>query len=101
MMLIIMIMTRYHFILIIAVISKHLITRIRINRIEFKQRKKISFRKKILFDQSEIIENKEIKFFLEKTNNSKMILKRTTSIEFNTRLNERFKRLIERRMNES
>jgi hypothetical protein len=47
------------------------------------------------------IENKEIKIFLEKTNNSKMILKRTTSIEFNKRLNERSERLIERRMNES
>ncbi len=57
-------------------------------------KKKNSFSKRIFFDQSEIIENKEIKFFFEKTNNSKMILKRTTSIEFR-------KRLIERRMNES
>ncbi len=69
------------------------------NRIQTK--KKDSFSKEILSDQSKIIENKEIKFFLEKTNNSKMILKRTTSIEFNKRLNERFKKLIERRMNES
>jgi hypothetical protein len=59
-------------------------------------------KKRIFSDQSEIIENKEIKFFLEKTNNSKMILKRTTSIESSERLNERSKRLIERRrMNES
>ncbi len=64
-------------------------------------KKKDSFSKRIFSDQSEIIENKEIKFFLEKTNNSKMILKKTTSIKFRKRLNERFKRLIERRMNES
>jgi hypothetical protein len=62
---------------------------------------KNSFPKRIFSDQSEIIENKEIKFFFEKTNNSKMILKRTTSIKSKERLNERFKRLIERRMNES
>jgi ubiquinone biosynthesis protein UbiJ len=54
-------------------------------------KKKDFFPKRIFSDQSEIIENKEIKFFLEKTNNSKMILKR---------LNERSERLIERRMNE-
>jgi LmbE family N-acetylglucosaminyl deacetylase len=64
-------------------------------------KKKIFFSKRIFSDQSEIIENKEIKFFFEKTNNSKMILKRTTSNEFNERLNERSERLIERRMNES
>jgi hypothetical protein len=64
-------------------------------------KKKNSFSKRIFFDQSEIIENKEIKFFFEKINNAKMILKRTTSIEFNERTNERFKKLIERRMNES
>ncbi len=64
-------------------------------------KKKDSFSKRIFSDQLKIIENKEIKFFLEKTNNSKMILKRTTSIEFNERLNERSKRLIKRRMNES
>jgi vacuolar-type H+-ATPase subunit C/Vma6 len=69
------------------------------NRIQTK--KKDFFSKEILSDQSEIIEDKEIKFFLEKTNNSKMILKRTTSIEFSEKLNERSKRLIERRMNES
>ncbi len=58
-------------------------------------KKKDFFSKRIFFDQSKMkIENKEIKIFLEKTNNSKMILKRTTSIESN-------KRLIERRMNES
>ncbi len=62
------------------------------NRIQTK--KKNSFSKEIFSDQSEIIENKKIKFFLEKTNNSKMILKRTTSIESSKRLNER-------RMNES
>jgi hypothetical protein len=61
-------------------------------------KKKISFSKRNFSDQSEIIENKEIKIFLEKTNNSKMILKR---IESNERLNESQKRLIERRMNES
>ncbi len=71
----------------------------RSNRIQTK--KKDSFSKEIFFDQSEIIENKEIKFFFEKTNNSKMILKRTTSIESSKRLNERSERLIERRMNES
>ncbi len=55
-------------------------------------KKKDFFSKEIFFNQSEIIENKEIKIFLEKTNNSKTILKR--SVDFN-------KRLIERRMNES
>jgi hypothetical protein len=64
-------------------------------------KKKDFFSKRIFFDQSEIIENKEIKFFFEKTNNSRMILKRTTSNESSKRLNERFERLIERRMNES
>jgi hypothetical protein len=58
-------------------------------------KKKDFFRKEIFFNQSEMkIENKEIKIFFEKTNNSKMILKRTTSIESSRRLNER-------RMNES
>ncbi len=61
----------------------------------------VSFSKRNFSDQSDIIKNKEIKFFFEKTNNSKMILKRTTSIEFNERLNERSKRSIERRTNES
>jgi single-stranded DNA-specific DHH superfamily exonuclease len=61
-------------------------------------KKKIFFSKENLFDQSEIIENKKIKIFFEKTNNSKMILNK---IEFNKRLNESRKKLIERRMNES
>jgi hypothetical protein len=65
-------------------------------------KKKNFFSKKIFFDQSKFIKNKEIKIFLEKINNSsKTILKRMTSIEFNKRLNERSQRLIERRMNES
>ncbi len=63
-------------------------------------KKKDFFQKRIFFDQSKMkIENKEIKIFLEKTNNSKMILKR--SVNLNERLIERSKRLIERRMNES
>jgi alpha-galactosidase len=66
-------------------------------------KKKDSFSKRIFFDQSEMkIENKEIKIFLEKTNNSsKIILKRSIFVESSERLIERFKRLIERRMNES
>ncbi len=56
-------------------------------------KKKVFFSKENLSDQSEIIENKEIKIFFEKTNNSKMILNR---VEFNKRLNESQKRLIER-----
>jgi hypothetical protein len=65
-------------------------------------KKKDFFSKRIFFDQSELIKNKEIKIFLEKINNSsKTILKRATSIEFSKRLNERSKRLIERRINES
>jgi hypothetical protein len=65
-------------------------------------KKKDFFSKRIFFDQSETkIENKEIKIFFEKTNNSKMILKRTTSIESSRKLNERSEKLIERRMNES
>jgi hypothetical protein len=77
----------------------------RSNRIQTK--KKDFFSKKIFSDQSEMrterIENKEIKIFFEKINNSsKTILKKATSIEFNERLNERSKRLIKRRrMNES
>jgi hypothetical protein len=68
-------------------------------------KKKDFFPKRIFSDQSDtridLIENKEIKIFLEKTNNSsKTILKRTTSIEPSERLNERSKRLNERRMNE-
>jgi hypothetical protein len=67
-------------------------------------KKKDFFSKRIFFNQSEIrIEDKEIKIFLEKINNSsKTILKKTTSIEFNERLSERSKKLIERRrINES
>jgi hypothetical protein len=62
-------------------------------------KKKDFFSKRIFFNQSEIrIEDKEIKIFFEKINNSsKTILKRTTSIKFSERLNERSKRLIERR----
>jgi hypothetical protein len=66
-------------------------------------KKKDFFRKKIFFNQSEMkIENKEIKIFFEMTNNSsKIILKRSISDEFNEKLSERSKWLIERRMNES
>jgi hypothetical protein len=61
-------------------------------------KKKDSFSKRIFFDQSKIIKNKERKIFLEKINHSsKTILKRSTSAEFNERLNERSKRLTERR----
>ncbi len=57
-------------------------------------KKKYFFRKEIFSDQPEMrIENKEIKIFLEKINNSKTILKR--SVEFSERLIERSKRLIE------
>jgi hypothetical protein len=52
-------------------------------------KKKDFFRERIFSDQSEIIENKEIKVFSRKTNNSKMILKRSTIIESSKRLNER------------
>jgi hypothetical protein len=61
-------------------------------------KKKVFFSRENLSDQSKIIENKEIKIFFEKTNNSKMILNR---VESNKKLNESRKRLIERRMNES
>jgi hypothetical protein len=62
-----------------------------------KTKKEVSFRERNFLDQSkmkiESIENKEIKIFFEKNNNSKTILKR--SIESN-------KTLIEhRRINES
>jgi hypothetical protein len=63
-------------------------------------KKKVSFPERNFSDQSEIIEDKEIKFFPGKANNPKMILKRTTSIEPSKRLNERPDRLNERRMNE-
>jgi hypothetical protein len=62
-------------------------------------KKKDFFSKEIFSDQSEIIENKEIKIFFEKINNSKMILNK--SVNFNKKLIERFKRLNERRMNKS
>jgi hypothetical protein len=62
-------------------------------------KKEVSFSKENFSDQSEIIENKEIKIFFEKTNNSKTILKR--SVNLSERLIERSKRLIESRMNES
>jgi hypothetical protein len=62
-----------------------------------KTKKKVSFRKRNFLDQSkmkiESIENKEIKIFLEKNNNSKTILKK--SIEFSKTLIKR------RRINES
>ncbi len=65
-------------------------------------KKKDFFSKEIFFDQSEIIENKEIKIFLEKNNNLKMILKRSTIIIFNKRLIQSQKKLNERRrINES
>jgi hypothetical protein len=63
-------------------------------------KKKISFPKKIFSDQSKLIENKEIKIFSEKTNNSKMILRRPLESS-NERLIERQKKLNERRLNES
>ncbi len=74
------------------------------NRIQTK--KKDFFLKMIFSDQSntriDLIENKEIKIFLEKTNNSsKTILKKATLIKFNERLKKLSKKLIERRMYES
>ncbi len=70
---------------------------------QFQTKKKDFFRKEILSNQSEMkIENKEIKIFFEKTNNSsKIILKRSIFDEFNEKLSERSKRLIEDWMNES
>ncbi len=82
-------MTRYHFISITVIISKHQNVYFQINT-----QKKVSFSKENFFDQSKIIENKKIKVFLEKTTNSKTILKK--SINFNEKLIERSKRLIER-----
>jgi hypothetical protein len=58
-------------------------------------KKKDFFSKEIFSDQSEILEKKEIKIFLEKINNSKTILKK--SIESSERLIERSRRLNERR----
>jgi S-adenosylmethionine:tRNA-ribosyltransferase-isomerase (queuine synthetase) len=66
---------------------------------QLQTKKKNSVSKRDFFNQSEIIEKKEIKIFFEKTNNSKIILKR--SVNFSERLIERSKRLIERRINES
>jgi hypothetical protein len=60
-------------------------------------KKKVSFSKRNFFDQSEIIENKKIKIFFEKINNSKTILKRSTIINFSERLIESQERLNERR----
>ncbi len=65
----------------------------------FSQRikKKIFFSKEKLFDQSEVeiqnVKNKKLLIFLEKINNSKMILKKSTLIEFNEKLIEHFKKL--------
>jgi hypothetical protein len=67
-------------------------------------KKKYFFRKEIFSDQPEMrIENKEIKVFSKKNNNSsRIILKRSISVEFSERLNERSRRLIQRRrINES
>ncbi len=63
-------------------------------------KKNYFFREEIFFDQSKMkIENKEIKIFSRKINNSKTILKR---IELSERLNESQKNLNERqRINES
>ncbi len=74
------------------------------NKSNSNQTKKKDFlSKRIFFDQSETrIENKEIKIFSKKINNSsKTILKKAASIESSKRLNERSEKLIERRMNES
>jgi hypothetical protein len=61
-------------------------------------KKKDSFSEEIFSDKSKIIENKEIKIFLEKITNSKMILKR---VDFSERLNESQKKSNERRLNKS
>jgi hypothetical protein len=64
-----------------------------------KAKKKVFFSKRNVFYQSKIriksTENKEIKIFFEKNNNSKMILKKL--IEFNEKLFERSQKLNERR----
>ncbi len=68
-----------------------------------KTKKKLFFRKKKFSDQSDVeiqdVENKELLIFLEKINNSKTILKRSTSneaVELVTQtLNERSKSFIE------
>jgi hypothetical protein len=67
-------------------------------------KKKYFFRQEIFSDQSKMrIENKEIKIFSRKNNNSsRIILKRSISVEFTERLNERSRKLIQRRrINES
>ncbi len=67
-------------------------------------KKKYFFREEIFSDQSEMrIENKEIKIFSRKNNNSsRIILKRSISVESSEKLNERSKKLIQRRrINES
>jgi hypothetical protein len=66
-------------------------------------KKKLSFSKEKLFDQSKIeiqdVENKELLIFLEKINNSKTILRRSTS---NQAIESVVKRLNERhRVDES
>jgi hypothetical protein len=73
-------------------------------------KKKLSFSKEKLFDQSEIeiqdVKNKELLIFLEKINNSKTILKRSTSNQaiesIVKKLNERSNEFIEssKRLNE-
>ncbi len=80
------------------------------NRSLQRTKKELFFSKKKLFDQSEVeiqdAENKELLIFFEKTNNSKTILKKSTSnktVESVTQtLNERSKRFIElvKRLNE-
>ncbi len=75
-----------------------------------KTKKKLFFREKKFSDQSDVeiqdVKNKELLVFLEKINNSKTILRRSTSneiVELITQtLNERSKRFIEssKRLNE-
>jgi hypothetical protein len=82
----------------------HLNTSERFYSNQSKTKKKYFFREEIFSDQSEMkIENKEIKIFSRKNNNSsRIILKRSILIEFSERLNERFKKSIKRRrINES
>jgi hypothetical protein len=80
------------------------------NSFSQKTKKKLLFSKEKLFDQSEVeiqdVENKELLIFFEKTNNSKTILKRSTSNQaiesVMKRLNERSNEFIEfsKRLNE-
>jgi phenylalanine-4-hydroxylase len=67
--------------------------------IQIQTKKEAFFSKRIISDQSKIIQNKETKTFLEKINNLKMILKKLVNL--NERLIKLFKRLNERRINES